>query len=232
MYVSGRSRDTAIALSATTAAITSAPSQAPRPRHARGRGCAQARASGMTTSAPDASAKNQLRQNVGISEDSTTPPTRRESIATVAVIAAPAAIATSIPPTCSSRSSAPRGPSSRRNSTAMTRMSAMFPAVIPSALASGWTGSAKARSPMSRPGHQRSPARYSAAAPRPAARSRPPAPRTAARGWPARPHSRRPRAPAPPRRTERPVEPSRHQSRGHVDRHRGQPARAWGAARR
>jgi hypothetical protein len=113
----------------------------------------------MMISAPDASARNQLRQNVGISEDSITPPARKDNIAAVAVIAAPAAMAMSIPATCSSRSSAPRGPSSNRNSTAMTRMSAMFPAVIPSALPSGCAGSANATSPTSTPGHQRSPAR-------------------------------------------------------------------------
>jgi hypothetical protein len=81
----------------------------------------------MITSAPDASARNQLRQNVGSSEASTTPPARTDSTATVAVITAPATIATSNPPTCSTRSSAPRGPSSSRSNTAMTSMSAMFP---------------------------------------------------------------------------------------------------------
>ena len=35
----------------------------------------------------------------------------------------------------------------------------MLPAVIPSALAGACIGSASARSPMSTPGHQRSPAR-------------------------------------------------------------------------
>jgi len=121
----------------------------------------------MITSEPDASARNQLRQNVGSSEDATMPPAREDSVATVAVIAAPAAIATSIPPTCWSRSSAPRRPRSRHSSTAMTRMSAMLPAVIPSAVPSGCEVSAKAMSPMSRPGSHRSPARYSVAAPTP-----------------------------------------------------------------
>ena len=87
MYVSGSSADSAIALSATTAPSTSTPSQAPRPGDHSGRGWAQARASGMITSEPDASARNQLRQNVGISEDSTVPPARSEIVATVAVTA-------------------------------------------------------------------------------------------------------------------------------------------------
>ena len=51
----------------------------------------------MTTSEPDASARNQLRQNGRTSEASTTSPRRSESVATVAVVAAPAAIATSSP---------------------------------------------------------------------------------------------------------------------------------------
>ena len=159
MYVSGSSADSAIALSATTATITSTPSQALRPHHISECGCTQARASGMITSEPDASARNQLRQNLANSEASTVPPAREESVATVAVIAPPAAIATSIAPTSSSRSSAARDPSSRRSNNAITRMSAMLPAVIASALGSDCAGSARARSPMSTPGHQRRPAR-------------------------------------------------------------------------
>ena len=87
--------------------MSSAPCQMSRRDHSSEPGCAQARASGTTTSEPDASARNQLRQKVGTSELPMTPPARSETIATVAVIAAPAAIATSMPPTRSSRSRAP-----------------------------------------------------------------------------------------------------------------------------
>ena len=102
MYVSGWLLDSAMALSATTAPIISAPSHLPLPLHAGDGACTHAKTNGMMTSEPEASLRNQLRQKVQVSDDPIAPPARTDTRAKVEVIAAPAAMATNIPPICSS----------------------------------------------------------------------------------------------------------------------------------
>ena len=99
----------------------------------RGNGPYQARASGTTISAPDASPSNHVRQTVGAASPWTTPPDRRDDTPIVALTAAPAAMATTIAPTPWMLSSGDPRRTSRRNSTVARITSNMFPTVCPSA---------------------------------------------------------------------------------------------------
>ena len=94
-----------------------------------------------------------------------TPPASIDVMPIVALIAVAMASATNIPPTCSTRSNAAPEPTSRRNSIAPTRTSAMFPTCWPSRLPSGngslpiASSALMTSSAISTAGHQRSPHR-------------------------------------------------------------------------
>ena len=98
---------------------------------------AHASSSGRTTRPPEVSPSHHVRQNSVASDPSTTPPASIESVPTVALIAVAAPSATSMPPTCSTRSIAAFGPMSRRSSSAPTMISAMLPVCWPSRLPIG-----------------------------------------------------------------------------------------------
>jgi hypothetical protein len=111
------------------------------------------------------SPSHQVRQNSAASDSSTTSPATIEIVPTVALIAVAVNSATSMPPTCSTRSIPAFGPISRRSSSAPTMISAMLPACWPSRLPRGIMLSLSSSSPLtasspsSTPGHQRKPQR-------------------------------------------------------------------------
>ena len=164
-YLIGSSVENARTLSAVTPAITAAPSQVRMRRQAPTGSRAHASIRGRTTSPPELSASHQVRQNSAAPDSSTTPPATIETVPTVALIAVATPMATSMPPTCSTRSIAAFGPMSRRSNSAPTTISAMLPACWPSRLPMGNALSSSNSSPLttnsarSTPGHQRRPHR-------------------------------------------------------------------------
>jgi hypothetical protein len=173
-YVRGACALTASAASAATEQIRSAPSTVQIRLQADLGSRSQVRMSGKTTRAPAVSPSSHVRQNVGTSELSMTPPASIEIVPAVALMAVAAPTARISPLTCDARSSAARGPIRRRSSHAPTMTSAMLPACWPIRLPSGRPGWSRCNSVLTRssprkiPGHQPRPKRYRAAMPSPA----------------------------------------------------------------
>src|SRR4051794_2315020 len=120
----------AITLSAATAATIAAASIARRFDSATRTGRDdQASARGTTTSAPDASPRNQVRQTVPATSAVTTFPSSDATVPIVALTIVPAAIAASIEPTPGTVSSGEPRRTRRRSTTAATTHSSTFPTV-------------------------------------------------------------------------------------------------------
>ena len=122
---------------------------------------------GSTTKAPAESPIQIVRKTEPTWPLSMTPSISSMSDPTTALIAVAGAIATSIQPICSRRSSWARRPIRRRSRIVATSASARFAAVTAIAVCTGERLSAESRSPMTTPGHQRRPPRYSTPTARP-----------------------------------------------------------------
>ena len=173
-YETGRGLDRAIALRPTTAVTIAAASNTrlgfSRARlglHSVGQACAHTRIKGSTTSAPVESPIQIVRQILATSPVWMVPSTSSVMDPTVALIAVAAAIAISIRPIWSRRSKPALRPTRRQSRTVATVASARLAAVIRSSVSIGEPPSLASRSPITTPGHQRRPPRYSTATARP-----------------------------------------------------------------
>jgi hypothetical protein len=128
---------------------------------------AQTRKSGANTSAPEKSASHQVRKTLPNSAAVITWPSLRDTTPKAALISVPIAAHTTNASTSQTRSSPVRRPANRRNRTAATTTSSVFPSVPPRTVPHGLEKSATNRSPITIPGHTRGPRITRAATPTP-----------------------------------------------------------------
>ena len=102
------------------------------------------------------------------SPDSITPPRRRASGPIAPLITAARTAQATSARTSPTRARSPRPPVRRRSTSAATTSATVFPAVWASTVANGVEKSPSSRSPITMPGHSRSPPRKSTARPSPA----------------------------------------------------------------